>query len=63
MAEKIEAIAKRIDSLRIEADVLYDTETDYSRNGEKQKEWLKKIRKMLKALDEYDQSSYLVKLN
>jgi hypothetical protein len=63
LTEKIQAIAKRIDALRIEADLLYDTETNYSRNDEKQREWLRKIRKMIKTLDEYDRSSYLVKLN
>ncbi|MES2333021.1 MAG: hypothetical protein V4539_25655 [Bacteroidota bacterium] len=61
--EKVQAIATRINSLRIEADELYDIETNYSRNDEKQKEWMKKIRKMVKGLDEYDKSSYLVKLN
>jgi hypothetical protein len=63
LGEKMDAIAKRIDSLRIEADILYDTETNYSRNEYKQREWLRKIRKMMKTLDEYDRSSYLVKLN
>lgn len=63
LAEKVDAIANRIDSLRTEADILYDTETNYSRNEYKQKEWLLKIRKMLKALDEFDKPSYLVKLN
>ena len=63
LAGKMQEIAKRIDSLRIEADILYDTETNYSRNDLKQKEWSRKIRKMMKTLDEYDKPGFLVKLN
>jgi hypothetical protein len=61
--EKVHAIATRIDALRTEADSLYDRETNYSLNGYKQKEWLRKIRKMVKTLDEFERSGYLVKLN
>lgn len=63
IGQRVDTIARRINALRIELDALYDVETNFSRNGEKQKDWQKKIRKMMKALDDYDKLSYLVRLN
>jgi hypothetical protein len=42
---------------------LYDEETDFSRDEEKQKEWLKKIAQELSELEEYANPELIVDLN
>jgi len=59
----VQEFGKMITDLRKEMDDMYDLETNHSLNEEKQKEWTKKIDKLLKKLDVYEGGSYLIALN
>ncbi len=59
----VKEFGKMITDLRKEMDEQYDLETNHSINEDKQKEWTKKMGKLLKKLDDYEGGSYLITLN
>lgn len=52
-----------ITGLRKEMDELYDLDTSHSINEKKQKEWTRKVDRLLKNVSDYDGSSFIIKLN
>lgn len=63
LAVRVNEISKQILKIRKETDELYDGETNHSINEEQQKEWTKKIRKLIKKMDDYDNETYTIKLH
>ena len=59
----VQEFGKMIIDLRKEMDDMYDLETNHSINEAKQNEWTRKMDKLLKKLDVYEGSSYLIALN
>ncbi len=58
----VDEFGKMITDLRKDMDNAYDLETAHSVNDEKQKAWTKKMDKLLKKLNVYEGSSYLLTL-
>jgi hypothetical protein len=63
IAGKVETIGNALHQLRKEADDLYDRETEHSVNEQKQKEWYKRMRKLIKGLRHYRKPGYVVVLH
>jgi hypothetical protein len=61
--EKVNAIWGLISRLSKDTNELYDLDTNHSTIEEKQKEWGKKVRKMLKSVDDYDKDTYIIALH
>lgn len=55
----LDKIYKEVLTQKEQLQSLYDRESDYSRNKEKQEEWLRKIGKMLEDTREYAEYNYL----
>jgi hypothetical protein len=62
LREKVTEIWNLVGKLNKETSALYDMETNHSLNEESQKAWSKKVRKLLKELDEYNKSNYIITL-
>lgn len=63
ITEKVESIGTLINKLRRETDALYDLETDHSLIENKQKEWMKKVHKLLRKENDFKKDDYRVTLN
>jgi len=59
---RVKAIGDQVKKLRRESDELYDLDTNHSLNEQRQKEWTKKVNKMIRGLDDFDKASYIISL-
>ncbi len=59
---RVKSFGDQIDQLRRKADELHDLETNYSINEQKQKEWTKKIHKLIRKLRDFDKPEYVITL-
>jgi hypothetical protein len=62
IAARVREIDDRVNRLRIQANEQYDRETNHSINWEKQKEWTKKVRKMIRKLRRYKKPDQTISL-
>ena len=59
---RVKSFGDQIDQLRRKADEMYDLDTNHSINEQKQKEWTKKIHKLIRKLTDFDKPDYVVTL-
>lgn len=60
---RVQAIGLKINQQRFAMDELYDIDTYHSVNEDKQHEWSKKVKKLLRELSAFEKDSYLISLH